>query len=94
MRLELKQAGKVYGRGMERIEALQDISLVLSGGDRIILTGESGAGKSTLLRILGLIDRDFSGDYLIDGKNSRDFKPKELQKIRNHIFECKNSIAL
>lgn len=86
MRLELKQVGKVYGRGMERIEALQDISLVLSGGDRIILTGESGAGKSTLLRILGLIDRDFSGDYLIDGKNSRDFKPKELQKIRNHIF--------
>ncbi|KSV59870.1 ABC transporter ATP-binding protein [Acetivibrio ethanolgignens] len=83
MRLELRNVGKIYHK---EAVALQDISLTLSPGDRMILRGESGAGKSTLLRLLGLIDRDFSGEYYIDGKNSRDFHMRELSKLRNQAF--------
>lgn len=86
MKLELKQVGRIYGSGLDEAPVLQGISLTLSEGDRVILTGESGAGKSTLLRILGLIDRGFSGEYFIDGKNSRDFKAGQLQKMRNQVF--------
>lgn len=86
MRLELREIEKNYGSGAGKTAALQDISLTFCTGDRIILKGESGAGKSTLLRLIGLIDGEFSGEYFINGRSTRDFKAGQLQKMRNQTF--------
>ena len=59
--LELKNIGKSYGRK----EVLQDVSLELRRGEKLVVTGINGAGKSTLLRIIAGVDGDFSGELSI-----------------------------
>jgi ABC-2 type transport system ATP-binding protein len=71
--LKKRVLGKVGGRiGMETkipiIEALQDITLSLSEGDRVGLVGHNGAGKSTLLRLLAGIYEPTRGTSHITGK--------------------------
>lgn len=45
--------------------------------------GPSGSGKSTLINILGLIDRDYEGDYYLNGKNYKKRSDNDLSRIRN-----------
>src|SRR5690606_20941406 len=71
--LKKRVLGKVGGRiGTEAkvpvIEALQDITLSLSEGDRVGLVGHNGAGKSTLLRLLAGICEPTRGTSRIEGK--------------------------
>ncbi|WP_028851558.1 ABC transporter ATP-binding protein [Thermocrispum municipale] len=71
--LKKRVLGKVGGRiGTEAkvpvIEALQDITLSLSEGDRVGLVGHNGAGKSTLLRLLAGIYEPTRGTSRIEGK--------------------------
>ncbi|MDY7030251.1 MAG: ATP-binding cassette domain-containing protein, partial [Spirochaetota bacterium] len=56
--LELKNIGKSYGEK----EVLQDVSLELRRGEKLVVTGINGAGKSTLLRIIAGVDENFSGE--------------------------------
>lgn len=64
--LSLKNITKSYGSG----RVLHDLSLEVSEGEFVAVTGPSGSGKSTLLNIIGLIDQSDSGDVQIfDRKN-------------------------
>lgn len=45
---------------------LKDININLIPGDFLVLTGPSGSGKSTLLNIIGMLDTEFDGEYIID----------------------------
>ena len=47
------------------------------------IVGPSGCGKSTLLNILGLLDSDFSGDYIFQGKKINGMSGNILSTIRN-----------
>lgn len=86
MRIQIRHLNKVYkARGFE-VQALKDIHLTISEGERILLVGESGAGKSTLLKILGLIDEDYDGEYLLNGRNIKDYTTKEIEHLRNRFF--------
>ncbi|WP_417307790.1 dipeptide ABC transporter ATP-binding protein [Devosia sp.] len=60
-------AGSLFGGG-RTVHAVRDISFTLERGKTLAIVGESGSGKSTLARILTLIDRQTSGDLLIDGQ--------------------------
>ncbi|MDX2263635.1 MAG: ATP-binding cassette domain-containing protein [Hyphomicrobiales bacterium] len=51
----------------ERVEALKGVTFDVRAGEFLVIRGESGSGKTTLLRILGLLDNEFTGDYLLGG---------------------------
>lgn len=66
-------------------KVIDDLSLDISTGEHIIIYGASGSGKTTLLKLLaGLIDAD-EGEILINGRNIKDIRPKDLDAAM--IFE-------
>jgi len=67
----LGKAGGTIGRNTSNvlvIEALKDITLSLSTGDRVGLLGHNGAGKSTLLRLLSGIYEPTRGKAIVNGR--------------------------
>ncbi len=64
--IRLDKITKLYQGGRE---ALRDVSLDISPGEMIFLTGHSGAGKSTILKLLALVERPTRGQLLVDGRN-------------------------
>ncbi|PKF49112.1 ABC transporter ATP-binding protein [Enterovibrio nigricans] len=66
------------------MEILSDINLTISDGEFISILGSSGSGKSTLTNIIGLLDDDFVGSYLLDGIEM--VGRKGLEDVRNQFF--------
>jgi len=80
--IELKKINKTYNKPNEKIEALNDISLSFETGKFYSIMGHSGSGKSTLVRILGLIDKFDSGEYILNNNNTKKFNDLEASQIR------------
>lgn len=80
--MELKQITKFYGTKV-RTQVLFGIDLAFEEGSFNSIIGQSGSGKSTLLNILGTLDRPTDGDIIINGKNTKMMKNRELAKLRN-----------
>ena len=64
--VELRGVSRTYGADPP-VRALRAVDLVVARGDAIAIVGPSGSGKSTLLNIVGCLDRQTSGSYLMDG---------------------------
>src|SRR3954464_10059163 len=64
--LELREITKAFGG----VEALRGVDFALSPGEIHGLVGENGAGKSTLMKIIAAVHTEFSGRFLIDGKET------------------------
>lgn len=73
---------KIY-RGAIDFHALHDIELEVPEGQMLAIMGTSGSGKSTLMNILGCLDRQSSGDYILDGQKVSELKDNALAAIRN-----------
>jgi len=58
---------KIYGRGENRVVALDDVSFSVKQGEFVAIIGASGSGKSTLLHVLGGVDQPTSGKVYMDG---------------------------
>lgn len=92
--LSTKNLRKVYQ--LEELEAiaLRDISIDIHEGEFVSIMGPSGSGKSTLLQILGCLERQTSGKYLLDAKDLEHYSDDELAHIRNKkigfIFQAFN----
>ena len=71
---------KKYKNG---VVALDDGSMVFLKGKLISITGASGSGKSTLLQILGLVDRQTSGNTYFNGLDTSLIKENQKAQIRN-----------
>lgn len=67
MLVQLKNLEKAYGNGTDRQRVLCGVSLDLSRGESVAITGESGSGKSTLLHLIGLLDAPDAGQIILDG---------------------------
>jgi lipoprotein-releasing system ATP-binding protein len=62
---------------------LRDVSLVIGHGEFVALTGPSGSGKSTLLYLLGALDRQTSGEILLDGVEIGALDDDERARLRS-----------
>lgn len=82
MNIEAKELTKTYGRGDNRIIALNKANLKIAEGDFISFIGPSGSGKSTLLHLLSGLDRPTSGSLTYDGKEIYSLDDKELSAFR------------
>jgi len=83
MMIRLENVTKVYRVGVERIHALNGISLEVAENEYLAVMGPSGSGKSTLMNILGCLDRPTSGTYQLDGKLLTRMGAGGLASIRN-----------
>ena len=80
--LKIKNITKDYGIKGFRTRVLKDISLNVNKGDFIAIMGPSGAGKTTLLNIMSTLDKQTSGEVILDGIDVSKVKNKELSKLR------------
>jgi len=67
-RLQIKGLHKIFKGEDKDVTALQDINLSIRPGEFVSLLGASGCGKTTLLRIIGGLERNYTGEALLDGK--------------------------
>lgn len=94
--IEIKNITKEYSVGEIKIKALDNVSLQISKGEFVAITGQSGSGKSTLMNILGCLDKPESGTYILNGQDVFRANEKKLSEIRNKeigfIFQSFNLI--
>lgn len=81
--IKLKSINKSFVMGDEVIKALDDINFEVEKGEYVSIIGPSGSGKSTLMNILGLLDIPDSGEYLLDGVDTKELSDGALAKLRN-----------
>jgi putative ABC transport system ATP-binding protein len=80
--LELSAATKSLGGQA----LLREVSLTLDPGESLAVVGRSGSGKSTLLSILGLLDEQSGGSYLIDGVPVHGLRDAARARLRAQVF--------
>ncbi len=94
--LQLKNITKNYLSGDNEVNALKGINLEFRESEFVSILGQSGSGKTTLLNIIGGLDRYTSGDLVINGKTTKEFKDKDWDTYRNHsvgfVFQSYNLI--
>ena len=94
--LQLKNIVKDYHTGDEVVQALKGISVNFRRNEFVSILGQSGCGKTTLLNIVGGLDQYTSGDLIINGKSTKDFKSRDWDSYRNNsvgfVFQSYNLI--
>jgi len=83
MMIRLENVRKVYKVGVERINALDGLSIRIDRNEYAAVMGASGSGKSTLMNIMGCLDRPTSGVYELDGRPVSRMGASALARIRN-----------
>ena len=95
--LQLQHISKVYHTASQEFHALKDISIRFRENEFVSILGQSGSGKTTLLNIIGGLDQYTSGDLLIQGKSTKQFKDRDWDSYRNHtigfVFQSYNLIG-
>lgn len=95
--LKLKNINKSYNTGSFKQNVLKNINLSFRNNEFVSILGPSGSGKTTLLNIIGGLDRYDSGDLIINGKSTKNFKNKDWDSYRNNsigfIFQSYNLIS-
>ena len=94
---EMKDIVKTFYQGTENeLEVLHGISLTVHEGEFVSIVGPSGSGKSTLMNIIGALDRQTSGQYILDGVSMDDVDDNKLSHFRNQkigfVFQTFNLI--
>jgi putative ABC transport system ATP-binding protein len=81
--IDIKDITKIYTMGDIEVPALAGVTLQVSRGEMVAITGPSGSGKSTLMNIIGCLDTPTAGTYLLDGVNVSQMSDDDLAAIRN-----------
>jgi len=94
--LKLKDIVKEYPTGDTKVTALKGINIEFRRNEFVSILGHSGCGKTTLLNIIGGLDQYTTGDLIIEGKSTKDFKDGDWDSYRNHsvgfVFQNYNLI--
>ena len=95
--LQIKNLVKDYVlKDIETVHALRGVNIDFRKNEFVAILGPSGCGKTTFLNIIGGLDRYTSGDLLIKGKSTKEYKDKDWDTYRNHsigfVFQAYNLI--
>lgn len=94
--LQVKNITKDYISGDSTVHALKGVSINFRKNEFVSILGQSGCGKTTLLNIIGGLDRYTSGDLIINGKSTKEFKDRDWDAYRNYsigfVFQSYNLI--
>ncbi len=94
--LQIKGISKQYRTGELVQQALNDVSLNLRDNEFVSILGPSGSGKTTLLNVIGGLDRYDTGELVINGISTREYKDRDWDAYRNHtigfVFQSYNLI--
>lgn len=94
--LEIRNIVKNYETGSETVHALKGVSIAFRESELVSILGQSGCGKTTLLNIIGGLDQYTSGDLIINGQSTKQYKSADWDIYHNHsvgfIFQSYNLI--
>ena len=94
--LSLKNIIMDYPVGDGVVHALKGVDVEFRKNEFVAILGQSGCGKTTLLNIIGGLDRYTSGDLIINGRSTKEFKDRDWDAYRNHsigfVFQNYNLI--
>jgi putative ABC transport system ATP-binding protein len=95
--IEMKNITKSFFIGKtNQLDILKNINLSVKKGEFMAVVGASGSGKSTLMNIIGVLDRQTSGEYILDGIDISKISDNKLSEIRNKkigfVFQTSNLI--
>ena len=94
--LELKEIVKAYQTANLVQVALNKVSVAFRDNEFVAVLGQSGSGKTTMLNVIGGLDRFQSGDLVIDGISTKDYKARDWDAYRNNrigfVFQAYNLI--
>lgn len=94
--LKLDNVVKTYGTGDFSVRALKGVNLSFRKNEFVAILGPSGCGKTTMLNIIGGLDRYTSGDLIINGKSTKEYKDADWDRYRNNsigfVFQSYNLI--
>ena len=94
--IEVRELKKEYRTGDFIQKALDGVSVTFRDNEFVAVLGPSGSGKTTLLNILGGLDTAGSGEIIINGTSTREYKSADWDTYRNHrigfVFQSYNLI--
>ena len=82
--LELNDVWKSFPSPAGPVEVLRGVSMSVSSGEFVMVTGPSGSGKSTLLNLVALLDRPTRGELRFDGEDVTGDDETLLSDLRKH----------
>ena len=95
--LQLKNIIKKYKTGGNEVEVLKSVNISFRESEFVSILGASGSGKTTLLNIIGGLDKYSSGDMLLLGRSTTEFKDRDWDSYRNgtigFVFQSYNLIS-
>lgn len=96
--LKVENLSKIYGKGENKVIALDSISFCVEKGEFVAIVGASGSGKSTLLHLIGGVDRPTKGKVFIGGKDIYNMNDDKLAIFRRRqvglIYQFYNLIPI
>ena len=94
--IRLEVINKFYNLEEDKFQVLKNINLHVEKGEFLAIMGPSGSGKSTMIKILGLLDRDYEGQFLLNEENTKALNDDMLSSLRNekigYVFQDFNLI--
>ena len=94
--LKIENLSKVYGKGENKVVALDNVSLTIEKGEFTAIIGSSGSGKSTLLHSIGGVDVPTGGKVYLEGQDIYDQSSEKLAIFRRRqvglIYQFHNLI--
>ena len=94
--LQLRNIRKAYTTGTFTQTALDNVSISFRDSEFVAILGPSGSGKTTLLNIIGGLDHYDTGDLVIDGISTKEYKDRDWDTFRNNrigfVFQAYNLI--
>ncbi|MEM7057776.1 MAG: amino acid ABC transporter ATP-binding protein [Pseudomonadota bacterium] len=81
----------IHVKGLDKrfgeFQALKDVSLDVSAGEKIVVCGPSGSGKSTLIRCINRLESHDAGEIIVDGVTLADQTANQVRREVGMVFQ-------